>query len=314
MKKRLTLMFGFVLLACLFMATKSYAQDTELKVGKVTGSIVNIRSSPSTGGQWVATVSEGCDIIILGQENNWYKVAYQGQVGYMYAEYVEPKANGEGNYGYAVVTGSFVYIRSIPSTEGLVLGTLTEGLNVKVLGVKDGWYKVQFTGGGVDIIGYMHPDFLEPIKMEPKPSNNSTSSKPGSSGSSTKPSGPSSTALKIVNTAKQYIGVKYVYGGSSPKTGFDCSGLVVYVFKQYGITFKQRTRLYLDGYNVSYKNLQPGDLVFFDTNQNGTIGHVGIYVGNGQFIHAPRPGTKVRIESMASGFYRKTFVCARRVV
>ena len=85
MKKRLTLMFGLLLLAGLFMATNAYAQDTELKVGKVTGSLVNIRSSPSTGGQWVASVSEGCDILILGQENNWYKVAYMGQGGYMYA-------------------------------------------------------------------------------------------------------------------------------------------------------------------------------------------------------------------------------------
>jgi cell wall-associated NlpC family hydrolase len=313
MKKRFMLMFGFLLLAGLFMTTKAYAQETtDLKVGKVTGSIVNVRTTPSTGGQWVTTLSESCEVLIHGQENSWYKVSYQGNIGYMYAEYLEPRANGEGKYGYAVVTGSFVRIRSIPSTEGIILGTLSEGLNVKVLGVKDGWYKVQYG----NVVGFMNPEYLEPIKMieQPKTSNN-TGSKTGSSGSSTtKPSGPSSTAQKIVSTAKQYIGIRYVYGGSSPSTGFDCSGLVTYVFKQYGITFKQRTRLYLDGANVSYNNLMPGDLVFFDSNRNGTIGHVGIYVGNGSFIHAPRPGAKVRIESMTSGFYRNTFVCARRVV
>ena len=122
-------------------------------------------------------------------------------------------------------------------------------------------------------------------------------------------------AKRIVEIAKKYIGIPYVWGGNTPKQGFDCSGLVVYVYKEWsGYQFQLRTRLYLDGTSIKYSNLVAGDLVFFDTAGYGNITHVGIYVGDGQFIHAPKPGTRVRIESMAPGsYYARTFVCARRI-
>jgi cell wall-associated NlpC family hydrolase len=113
---------------------------------------------------------------------------------------------------------------------------------------------------------------------------------------------------KVIKYAKHLLGVRYVWGGSSPASGFDCSGLVRYVYGHFGVrlahsSFAQFTR----GTRVSRGALKPGDLVFFDG-----LGHVGIYVGKGRFIHAPHSGTRVRIESLA-GSYSNVFDGARRL-
>jgi cell wall-associated NlpC family hydrolase len=111
----------------------------------------------------------------------------------------------------------------------------------------------------------------------------------------------------VVGIAMQYLGVPYVWGGSSPR-GFDCSGLVVYAFAQIGVSLPHSTyALWNVGSPVSRDQLQPGDLVFFSG-----LGHMGIYIGNGQFIHAPHTGDVVKISSM-SGYYSSNYVGARRV-
>jgi peptidoglycan DL-endopeptidase CwlO len=111
----------------------------------------------------------------------------------------------------------------------------------------------------------------------------------------------------VVGIAMRYLGVPYVWGGSSPR-GFDCSGLVVYAFAQIGISLPHSTyALWNVGTAVSRDQLQPGDLVFFSG-----LGHMGIYIGGGQFIHAPHTGDVVKISSM-SGYYASAYVGARRV-
>ena len=110
-----------------------------------------------------------------------------------------------------------------------------------------------------------------------------------------------------VGIAMQYLGVPYVYGGASP-SGFDCSGFVMYVFNQIGVSLPHNAAAqYGYGMPVSQGQLQPGDLVFF----NG-LGHVGIYIGGGQFIHAPHTGDVVKISSL-TGWYSSTYVGARRL-
>jgi peptidoglycan DL-endopeptidase CwlO len=105
----------------------------------------------------------------------------------------------------------------------------------------------------------------------------------------------------------QYLGVPYVYGGASP-SGFDCSGFIMYVFAQVGVSLPHNAAAqYGHGTPVDRSQLQPGDLVFF----NG-LGHAGIYVGGGSFIHSPHTGDVVKISSM-TGWYASTYVGARRL-
>ncbi|HVJ50037.1 C40 family peptidase [Desulfitobacterium sp.] len=96
----------------------------------------------------------------------------------------------------------------------------------------------------------------------------------------------SSSAAAVISTAKRYLGVKYVWGGTSP-SGFDCSGFTQYVFAQHGISLPRVSQdQFNQGRTVSLSNLQPGDLIFFSLDQDKVIDHVGIYTGNGQFINA----------------------------
>jgi cell wall-associated NlpC family hydrolase len=121
---------------------------------------------------------------------------------------------------------------------------------------------------------------------------------------------PSTHYSGVVGIAMQYLGVKYVWGGASP-SGFDCSGLVMYVFAQVGISLPHYTVAqwnYPGAVSVPRNELQPGDLVFF-----AGLGHVGIYVGNGQFIHAPHTGDVVRIDSLSEGWYASEYDGAKRI-
>jgi len=113
----------------------------------------------------------------------------------------------------------------------------------------------------------------------------------------------------MVNIAKQYLGTPYVWGGTSTK-GFDCSGLMQYVAKQMGVNLSRTTYTQIkEGTAVDKNYLQPGDLVFFGTSNNPH--HVGMYVGNGQYLHAPKTGDVVKISNLAD---RKDFLTARRIV
>jgi cell wall-associated NlpC family hydrolase len=111
----------------------------------------------------------------------------------------------------------------------------------------------------------------------------------------------------VVSIALQYLGVPYVWGGASPSTGFDCSGFVMYVFAQMGVSLPHHAAsIYGYGTPVPYAQLAPGDLVFFSG-----LGHMGIYIGNDQFIHAPHTGDVVRIAYMSER--AGSFVGARRL-
>jgi len=112
----------------------------------------------------------------------------------------------------------------------------------------------------------------------------------------------------VVGIAMQYLGVPYVWGGSTPG-GFDCSGFVMYVYSQVGVSLPHYTGAQWGmGVPVSESDLQPGDLVFFDG-----LGHVGIYIGGGEFIHSPHTGDVVRIDSLSEGWYASTYDGARRI-
>ena len=110
------------------------------------------------------------------------------------------------------------------------------------------------------------------------------------------------------------VGIHYRYGGSTPDEGFDCSGLVTHVFERaWGLSIPRSTAEQRSvGHAVKRENLQPGDLVFYNT-RNRPYSHVGIFLGEGLFVHAPRPGQRVRIENMDNSYWRARFSGARRL-
>jgi len=130
-----------------------------------------------------------------------------------------------------------------------------------------------------------------------------------SSEASVAPPAPPSKYGGVVGIAMQYLGTPYVWGGASP-SGFDCSGFAMYVYAQVGISLPHNAAMQYNsvGVPVARSDLQPGDLVFFDG-----LGHMGIYIGGGQFIHAPHTGDVVKISSLDDSWYSSTYVGAKRV-
>ena len=117
---------------------------------------------------------------------------------------------------------------------------------------------------------------------------------------------------KIVRTAKQYIGVHYRWGGESPETGFDCSGLTMVAYQLNGLDLPRSSRQqWKVGRPVNRSQLARGDLVFFATSGGKRVSHVGIYTGNGQFLHAPRRGRKIQESSLSNTYYKARYLGAR---
>jgi len=158
---------------------------------------------------------------------------------------------------------------------------------------------------------------LERIQAEQNASNQTSS---GNSGSNSGNSGwygdsvGTGSGQDIVNYAETFLGVNYVYGGTSP-SGFDCSGLVYYCYRHFGFTVNRTAAgLAYSGTAVSSTNLQVGDIILFTSQDGSYVGHTGIYIGGGQFIHAPHTGDVVKISSLSDSYYTSHYWGARRVI
>lgn len=235
-------------------------------------------------------------------------------------------SNEDGiNYEQSVtkyINGSSVYMRSEPSTSSDVVTILIKNTDVTVTGESGDWYKVKFD----EYSGYIYKELLSNEKIvETNRSNshrentnnlkeNSSTTNLGNGENIT--TNTSSKGNEIVEYAKQYLGCPYVYGGSGSKS-FDCSGFTMYVYKNFGYSLSHSaTAQSKVGEYVAKENLQPGDLVFFlDYETMDGIGHCGIYIGDGNFIHASSgSGYCVKISTLTSGSYLKRYATARRLI
>lgn len=280
----------------MLLAVSAFAADLATGVGAITGSSVRMRSSTSTSSTIVATLNKRTAVAIIGgPTNNWYKISYAGKTGYVYASYLIKDRDGIFT-SYGCVNSSGVNVRKTASSTGSIAATLSKGTAVKVTGYTGGWYSVTCTYGTK---GYIRSDFLDLT----------------SSSNSNSPIG-----TQIISTAKQYLGTRYVYGGSSPY-GFDCSGFTMYVYKKYGYSFPHTAsgqwQSSVGAKVYSASALNSGDLVFFcdPSRSNGKVcSHAGIYIGNGKFIHASSANSGgVVISSLYESYYSSYFVGGKHV-
>ena len=200
-----------------------------------------------------------------------------------------------------VNTTAGLNVRTGPSTSYAKIATLSYGQSVNVLSTSNGWSKINYSGS----TGYVSSQYLQSTKPSSSSSSNSGSTSVSSSASS------------VIAYAKTLLGKPYVWGAQGPNS-FDCSGFTYYVFKNKAGIVLPRTSSAQSKYgtSVSWSNLKAGDLMFFDTNgaNNGQVSHVGLYIGNGQMIHASSSQRKIVITSVNTSYYKNAFVNARRVL
>ncbi len=255
--------------------------------GKVNASCLNFRAEPSTSSETLALAYEGDQVVIIGSEGDWYNVILNGVYGYMFSEYVTPIDTIEFDPVSARVTGNSVRLRDDYGLKAEIICHLDEGTPLKVSGVTGCWFKVTYG----ETEGYMHNDYVELYYSE---SDHYT---PGQ---------------QIIEYAKQFLDVPYVYGASSGKA-FDCSGFTSYVLKKNGYdSTRTCTSQYAQYTHIERSELRIGDLVFFASASSWDTNHVGLYMGDNLFIHASSGRGKVVISSLDETYYDKYYYGAAR--
>lgn len=286
------------------MAATAFAAELSAGCGTVTASALKLRAEANTSSACLTLLAKGTAVVVEDASiDGWYKVNYAGETGYLSSEYVSYSEKSDAKLGNGLVTGNSVNIRSAANTSASKVTVLNKGDVVEIIGIDDGWYKISVNGK----TGYIRSDYMDVTKKALSSRGNETASAAKAS----------SKGSEIVSFAKKYLGVRYVYGGASAK-GFDCSGFTMYVMKNFGYSLPHTATGQMGyGTSVAKSALQPGDLVFFcDPSRSGgkAASHVGIYIGNNQFIHASSGSTHVKIDSLSKAYYAKYYVGARHIV
>ena len=257
---------------------------------------VNLRMEPSVDSERVTRLMNGTKVRILGYADGWYYIRYSDYVGYMSADYL--RVNG-------VIYG--------PSTENdpnALDPDITEDLPNS-----DRSATIHETMGlPAPAAEAMAAEtiVIDPLGEAAVSSEQTTAQQTASAALTS--GGYSSERAQIIEYAMQFIGTPYHYGKASPEEGFDCSGFTQYVFAHFGYSLNRSSAAQIkNGYAIGYEELLPGDLVFF-SRAGYAVGHVGLYIGDGKFIHAPHTGDYVKISEMSESYYTNRYVGARRVV
>lgn len=278
------------------------SSKTNIKQGVVSvNGTLNVRKGPSTKYEIITRVYNNDTVDILESNNGWYKIKTKNNtIGWSSSKYIKETISNSENVdvsnlkkGTVKVSGA-LNVRKGPSTKYSVIAKVYNNNTVYILESSNGWYKVKLAN---NIIGWVSGKYI--VENNITSSNNNTTS---------------NNADSIIEVAYKQLGKPYVWGGNGPNS-FDCSGLMAYAYKHgANINLPRTSRQQGDtGVSISKSQLQPADLIFFSSNGN-TITHVGMYVGDGKMIHAPSNGQDVRIESIYSSYYTKTYVKSKRIL
>lgn len=332
MKVSKKLLLALSVSVIMILAISTSVSAASEKTGVVTGTVVNFRKEPDLSAKVLLKLQKGTKVTVIDSRGDWYHVVYNDAYGWMHSDWLDVS---EKSIATGIVTGTVVNVRSRPTTSSAVIAQYRKNTKVEIFEKSGNWYRVSI---GEDRYGWMSADWVkETVSRGSQADRTVADNKDGNADKAGDaqqtgdvPTGTEEPAdgdaaqsedkvdrQALVEYAKKFLGVKYEWGEESPKTGFDCSGFVWYVYDKFGISItRQSSSQAQGGRKISKSELKPGDLVFFDTNdKNGKlndISHVGIYIGDGKFIHASTyEHKKIVIESLSSSYYSKRYMCAR---
>ena len=255
------------------------AQDIGTRIAVVMVTTLKVREKASTAASVLTLVPIGDELIVEEESDGWIRVVWEGnKTGYVSAEYVELKTEYEEAVSIEEEQERLEAEQAALQEEQVRLSAEQDAVKAeqKRLAAKKASKQIQNSNTVVD-------------SNKTSSDNTSKNDKLNETNSDT-----SSIRNKIVEYALQFVGNPYVWGGTSLTQGADCSGFTQSVFRDNGISIPRTSRTQaISGSRISVDNLQPGDLIFYD--RNGTINHVGIYIGNGKVISASSPETGIRI-------------------
>jgi N-acetylmuramoyl-L-alanine amidase len=276
-----------------------------LGILEVTVDTLNVRTKASIEGELLGQIFNGEAYQILKLSGEWIQIEYKEKEGWIYAAHIKPNEPLRDNITVIVED---VNLRMGPSTSHKVLDTLKKGTQLTYRGNQNGWVHVETQSGEEGWVLYSLLEANGVVIPRPRPTENTVSR----GGSITDRN--TDLRTRITNYARGFLGTRYVWGGTTPN-GFDCSGLILYVYRNFGISLNRvASDQARQGRWVAKENLRPGDLVFFATDGGTYLSHAGIYIGGGNMIHASggqfRAG-EVRISPINSGYFAQTYVTAR---
>ncbi|MGK3614922.1 enterotoxin EntFM [Bacillus cereus] len=278
----------------------------------VNVSSLNVRTGPSTSHTVLGSVNKGKTVQVVGEVQDWFKINFNGGTGYVSKDFVTKGGSAVSNQtqqpttnnntttvqtggSYVVNTGA-LKVRTGPATYNAVIGGVTNGTVLNVTGAENGWYKINHNGRA----GYVSADFVKFVKGGV---NNVTNNVQQPVKDVQKPTTGGNTS-SIADFARSLNGSPYRTAGTTP-AGFDCSGFIHYVLNQTGHKGARQTVAGYWSSKTKTINPQPGDLVYFQNTYKSGPSHMGVYLGNGQFISAETDATGVRISSVSNSYWSK---------